>query len=65
MVSGGSLKPAVASAGGATTASTKTVGAAKSSGTQAGQEPLRAGMTPTGAQATPGVGGTTLPTPDR
>ncbi|HZF42196.1 MAG TPA: MotA/TolQ/ExbB proton channel family protein [Sphingomonadaceae bacterium] len=58
MVSGGSLKPVTATAGGASTTSTKTTGAAKSSGTQAGQEPLRAGMTPTGAQATPGVGGT-------
>ena len=59
MVSGGSLKPFTAKAGAATTGSAnKAPGSAKSSGTQAGQEPLRPGMTPTGAQATPGVGGT-------
>ena len=59
MVSGGSLKPTVAKAGGAAGGSaTKVPGSAKSSGTQGGQEPLRAGMAQTGAQATPGVGGT-------
>ncbi len=65
MVSGGNLKPAMAKAGGATTtatsgtgstvkptATTKTAGAP----TQAGSEPLRTGMTSTGAQATPTVG---------
>ncbi len=70
MVSGGNVKPAMSKAGGGTasttttstgstsgsavkpTATTKTAGAP----TQAGSEPLRAGMTSTGAQATPTVG---------
>lgn len=62
MVSGGNLKPVLArsgTAGAATGGSTvKTTSTTKTGGapTQAGSEPLRAGMTGTGAQATPTVG---------
>jgi len=62
MVSNGSLKPVTVKAGGATAATAnKSTGSVKSgaAATQPGQEPLRAGMTGTGAQATPGLGGTT------
>jgi len=62
MVSNGSLKPVMAKAAGTTAATAnKSTGSVKSGAapTQPGQEPLRAGMTQTGAQATPGLGGTT------
>lgn len=76
MVSGGSLKPnsvksglgtgAGAGAGstvGAATPAVKSTATTKSAGapTQPGSEPLRAGMTSTGAQATPTVGGVSTP----
>ena len=72
MVSGGSLKPAMAAGGKTTTTTTtstaatpgvKTTAATKTGGapTQPGSEPLRAGMTSTGAQATPTVGGAGTP----
>ena len=71
MVSGGSLKPALGGAGGSTVKTTtttstaavtpgvKTTATTKTGGapTQPGSEPLRTGMTQTGAQATPTVGG--------